>query len=236
MNRKPTVLVTGPEKRLRFGWWALRYMLRNYNLELVYGTPETGVPERGYSGVIISGGDDIEPENYGLMKSGKPRRYNPKRDHFELSVLDKVLTSDMPLIGICRGAQLLNVALGGSLLQDITELRQLTPNKRSIRRIKSVTLDSSSKMRRVFDRQALCVNSLHEQAGDELGEGLEAVAADRDHFVQGIEAPERNFTLGVQWHPEYLPYDSAQKRLMREFARKVHRYDEQVALASPQLA
>ena len=221
-NFKPKVLVTGPNKRLKFGWWATRYALRNLNLEVEYAAPGDQVDPEDYSGLIIGGGDDIEPKLYGLLNDGSKRTYNPDRDRFELDLLDNMLKRNVAMLGICRGAQLLNVAQGGTLLSDIRPHRQLTSNRRTLRAKKAVSIQRSSKLRRLIGNEQACVNSLHEQAVDRLGGDLKAVAADRDHFIQGIESPSHPFMLGVQWHPEYLPFRTEQRNLFSGFARNVH--------------
>ncbi|KZY64648.1 hypothetical protein A3742_12610 [Oleiphilus sp. HI0071] len=222
-NTKPKVLVTGPNKRLKFGWWATRYALRHLNLDIEYASPGDKVTPEEYDGLIIGGGDDIEPELYGLLKDDKKKRaYDPERDRFELALLENMLKRNVALFGICRGAQLLNVAQGGTLLNDIRPQRQLTSNRRTLRAKKPVKVESNSRLHALLGTEQACVNSLHEQAVDRLGGDLKAVAADRDHFIQGIESPSHRFMMGVQWHPEYLPFQADQRNLFRGFARSVH--------------
>lgn len=221
-STKPKVLVTGPNKRLKFGWWATRYALRHFNLDVEYASPGAIIRPEEYDGLIIGGGDDIEPELYGFMKDDSKRAYDPERDRFELSLLKSMLKRNVAMLGICRGAQLLNVAQGGTLLNDIRPHRQLTSNRRTLRAKKPVKIQQRSKLRSLLGKEQACVNSLHEQAVDRLGGDLKAVAADRDHFIQGIESPSHRFMMGVQWHPEYLPFQADQRNLFRGFARSVH--------------
>ena len=225
-KQKPKVLVTGPNKRLRFGWWATHFALRHLNLDVDYASPGDKVDSKAYDGLIIGGGDDIEPELYGLLKDDLKRRYDPQRDRFELGLLDNMLKRNIAMLGICRGAQLLNVAQGGTLLNDIRPHRQLTSNRRTLRAKKLVNIQRRSRLRALLGKEQACVNSLHEQAVDRLGGDLKAVAADRDHFIQGIESTSHRFMLGVQWHPEYLPFHTEQRNLFRGFARSVHAISE----------
>lgn len=212
----PNILVTGPDKRLPTGWWATRLLCALCGLRAIYSTPNRPVPQDDIQGVIIGGGDDIEPEHYGLLKHPE-RRYDPARDDLELRVLDMALKADLPILGICRGAQLLNVMLGGSLHPDIRALRQLTPNRWSVLPVKTVQTEPGSLLQHHTRRASLRVNSLHNQAIDNLAAPLKVSARDQDGFIQAVEMPSRRFVIGVQWHPEYLPYQQAQRDLLRAF-------------------
>lgn len=227
------IAVTGPHKRFPFAWWATRFMLRLAGLRAVYVSAHTGMPREPVQGIVIGGGDDIEPEHYGGEVHPR-RRYDVERDRFEIDMIRQALESNIPMIGICRGAQLINVVSGGTLYQDIRPLRRVTPNRRSIRPIKWVDLEPDSRLLTHLRREALRVNSLHEQAIERLGEGISIVGRDRDGFVQAIEG-RYGFLLGVQWHPEYLPYRAEQRRLFRLFAQAVRRNDHQLLLHKPDL-
>lgn len=124
------------------------------------------------------------------------------------------------MLGICRGAQLINVVFRGSLHLDIRHLRKHTPNLDSIRPVKWVDLDVTSRLHASVGTSRLRVNSLHRQAIDEVGQGLTVVGRDEDGFIQAIEG-NFGFLLGVQWHPEYLPYLQSQRRLFGLFADAV---------------
>lgn len=216
LGSAPNILVTGPDKRLRTGWWATRLLCALCGLRPIYSTPNRPVPQDDIQGVIIGGGDDIEPEHYGLLKHPE-RRYDPARDDLELRILEMALKADLPILGICRGAQLLNVMLGGSLYPDIRSLRQLTPNRWTVLPVKTVQTEPGSLLRQHTQRPSLRVNSLHNQAIDKLATPLSVSARDQDGFIQAVEMPSRRFVIGVQWHPEYLPYQQAQRHLLRAF-------------------
>ena len=127
----PTIAVTGPDKRLRFGWWATRLILAMAGAKAVYITATSPELPMGVSGVIVGGGDDIEPEHYGLTGDAGAH-YDPERDRLEMNVVKQALSCGVPLMGICRGAQLINVVLGGSLHTDIRPKRENTPNRNSV--------------------------------------------------------------------------------------------------------
>ncbi|MAR91389.1 MAG: hypothetical protein CML06_11010 [Pseudomonadales bacterium] len=229
----PLIAVTGPHKRLRFGWWATRWMLRLAGLRATYVTAHTGMPPEPVHGIVIGGGDDIEPAHYG-GETHPRRRYDIERDRFEIAMISQALKCNLPMIGICRGAQLINVVAGGTLHQDIRPLRRVTSNRRSIWPVKWVDLEQQSRLAQTMERTALRVNSLHEQAIERVGGGLTVVGRDRDGFVQAVEG-NYGFLVGVQWHPEYLPYRSEQRRLFRMFGAAVVRNDAHLVLREPRL-
>lgn len=208
-------------------------MLRLAGLRSVYVSAHTGMPREPVHGIVIGGGDDIEPEHYGGNLHPK-RRYDVERDRFEIAMIRQALEINIPMIGICRGAQLINVVAGGSLQQDIRSLRRLTPNRRSIRPVKWVDLDENSRLFLELGHSSLRVNSLHEQAVERLGDGLAIVGRDRDGFVQVFEGMY-GFLLGVQWHPEYLPYRPEQRRLFHLFEQAVRQNDRHLLLHDPGL-
>ncbi|MGR3273166.1 gamma-glutamyl-gamma-aminobutyrate hydrolase family protein [Thalassococcus profundi] len=164
-------------------------------------------------GVIIGGGDDIAPTLYGgELRMGV--RLDPDRDEMESSVLRAAFDTDLPILGICRGSQMLNVVLGGTLHQEAYSVY----NSRFVKTIlpkKRVTLTEDSLIYRVTRRECLDVNALHTQAVDKLGRGLRAVARDEGGMVQAIERIRDPFALGVQWHPEHLFYRRAHRRLFK---------------------
>lgn len=154
-------------------------------------------------GLVITGGSDIDPTAYG--SSDKP--WSPpdvERDLFELAVLKEAERRSLPLLGICRGSQLLNVARGGNLFADIAALRQRSRNYRTLLPRRFVRLEQNSRLRRLFPHANVKVNALHHQAVRNLGRELRVVGCDIDDVVQAIEDPGQRFAIGVQWHPEYL--------------------------------
>ncbi|MVF13248.1 gamma-glutamyl-gamma-aminobutyrate hydrolase family protein [Ketobacter sp. MCCC 1A13808] len=225
---KPLVAVTGPHKTFRFGWWATRFMLAISGVRSVYLTARSVLPDEPVHGIIIGGGDDIEPEHYGGEVLPR-RRYDIERDEFEIGMIRKALQDSIPMLGICRGAQLINVVSRGSLHQNIRPLRRITSNRRSLHPVKWVDLESTSRLAETLGSNKVKVNSLHDQAIDRLGNGLTVVGRDRDGFVQALEG-SFGFLLGVQWHPEYLPYMKSQRRLFRLFTDAVRNSERELVL------
>lgn len=137
------------------------------------------------------------------------------RDELELALIDAAARADLPVLGICRGAQLLNVHAGGTLHQDLSGFYTEEPAMWTVFPRKRVTVAPKSRLARALDAEGGNVNSLHRQAIARLGQYLQVVARDRHDVVQAVEAPTRRFWIGVQWHPEYLPQLPEQRRLLR---------------------
>lgn len=228
-EKKPLVAVTGPKKRLKIGWWATRFMLWLCGLRAVYLMPHSRLPKCSIQGVIIGGGDDIEPTHYG-DESATEKRYNTERDIFEIDMIKQAMEVKLPILGICRGAQLINVVQKGTLFQDIRPMRERTTNRWFFTPVKWVKL-LSGKIRKRLQAKQVKVNSLHNQAIKGVGEDLKVTARDEDNFVQAIEG-EDHFVLGVQWHPEYLPYKKRQRELFKWFASEVRKSGRSMELSS----
>ena len=158
-------------------------------------------------GVLLSGGVDVDPVLYGQAPHPKLGRVNRRRDDFELALTGEALRRDVPILAICRGQQVLNVAMGGTLVQDIAStiegaMRHEGKGPRS-RHSHQVEVAAGSRLRGILGKGTLPVNSLHHQAVERLGEGLVASACcPDDGIVEGLEMPGRRFVVGVQWHPE----------------------------------
>lgn len=220
-HSKLLIAVTGPSKRIAIGWWAIRFNLWLNGLRGFYVYPGGPLPNERISGLIISGGDDVNPEHYGESER-EASRYDPDRDKLEIELLEQYLHSGIPILGICRGSQLLNIVANGSLYADIRPDRKKTPNKYTALPVKEVKVSSDSQLGECVTPHEFTVNSLHNQAVKKLGDDLIVTARDADGFVQAIEHKSR-FIVGVQWHPEYLPYLSSQREIFRCFSRAVRK-------------
>jgi len=158
-------------------------------------------------GLILTGGVDISPELYGAPAHPTVTRTSPARDEFELALLADALERDLPVLGICRGSQMLNVALGGTLIQDIPSAvpehaSHDDPERPRAAIAHRVRVDAGSRLASILGRTDLEVNSFHHQAVDRLGRGLVVTARAEDGVIEGIELPSARFVVGVQWHPE----------------------------------
>lgn len=210
---RPVVGVTGPDGRIVPSWWFIRWAIRRAGGQPVRMTPRKPRSEVQPDAVVISGGEDIAPDLYGGMMHGTAVPTDSERDAFEMRVLDRALDSGLPVLGICRGAQLINVVLGGNLHQDLREIRHITSNRRTPLPCKTIAIRPRSRLANIQKRRRTRVNSLHHQSVARRGRGLQVCAIDSDGIVQAIEAPEKPWLLGVQWHPEYLPYQRRQRAL-----------------------
>ena len=158
-------------------------------------------------GLLLSGGVDVDPALYGRPRHPKLGRVDRERDEFELALTRHALRRDLPLFTICRGQQLLNVATGGTLIQDIPSelagaVTHAAPGRRT-RRSHPVEVVGGSKLREILGPGPFSVNSFHHQAIDRLGEGLTVSGrCPEDGVIESVEMKDRSFVLGVQWHPE----------------------------------
>lgn len=138
-----------------------------------------------------------------------------KRDELEFDMLEQALDKGLPVLGICRGAQLVNIHLGGTLHNDISNYYSEVPQVRSVWPKKKIRVDKQSKLYRALQYDSIWVNALHDQAIDKLGEGLTIVGREENGIVQAIESNGSHFILGVQWHPEYMPQIPIQRRIFK---------------------
>lgn len=210
---RPLIAVTTSE---RSGWRI--FPLVAFNLWLAGARAVRWGVGRGadlgaVDGLIIGGGDDISPALYGHTLRVKAQ-LDERRDTLERRLAAEALRQGVPVLGICRGAQMLNVALGGTLDQDIwTRL-----NRRKITTIlprREMRIVADTHLARIAGTDPMRVNALHSQAVDSLGLGLRVAARDEYGMIQAIERAAPPFALGVQWHPEHLFYARRQRALFR---------------------
>ena len=171
-------------------------------------------------GLVLTGGGDIEPERFGEERHPAVDWVSPARDDLELGLTRRAVADNVPLFAICRGIQVLNVALGGTLVQDIaSEWPDALPHSQKAPRHEAThavkVMGEGTRLGRVLGALEVNVNSMHHQAIKRLGEGLREVAWAADGIVEGVEMPgDDRFVLGVQWHPEELVgHDQAARNL-----------------------
>lgn len=165
----------------------------------------------GLDGLLLTGGEDVDPARYAAARHPSVTHVDAARDEFEIDLIGRALAADLPLLAICRGLQVLNVARGGTLTQDIpSEVpgalnHQVSAPPYAIAHevwINRDTLLWRLMRERLDDNDACSVNSRHHQAIARLASGLIVSATAPDGVIEGIEAPAARFCLGVQWHPE----------------------------------
>lgn len=160
-------------------------------------------------GLLLSGGEDLCTTLYGENPIKEVEMFCPHRDSFEINLFCAALEQEMPILGICRGLQLMNVALGGTLHQDIfTQCSNALghfPKKMPVDTLyHSITIEENSILFDIFKKEELRVNSYHHQAVKDVAGSFRATALSADNVIEAIEHREKEFVMGVQWHPEDL--------------------------------
>jgi putative glutamine amidotransferase len=160
-------------------------------------------------GFLFTGGPDVHPSLFHEDTMQYCGAINERRDTFEIKLLNAVNKTEKPVFGICRGIQLINVALGGSLYQDIPAQVGGVPIAHNQHppfdvTVHSVSVEQDSPLAKIIGKKELTVNSMHHQAVKELAPGLKCAAASKDGLTECVYMPGKKFFLAVQWHPEYL--------------------------------
>jgi putative glutamine amidotransferase len=180
-----------------------------------------------FDGVVLGGGVDVDPVRYG--QTARPEanvEVDLERDATDLAVFERAWREQAPILGICRGLQVVNVALGGTVVQDLPTERpsevehQRRPKDRT-RRDHTVQIASGTRLRALAGAGEIAVNSRHHQAIDRLASGLAVSATAPDGTIEGVETPGERWCVAVQWHPENLADDPPSRRLFEAFVRAV---------------
>ncbi len=187
--------------------------------------PLTALPElvNRFDGFVLSGGGDVDPAVYSGHLDTTIHSIDPERDAFELALIPLMLAADKPLLAICRGVQVFNVALGGSLYEDIAsalpaaQRHDWYPNYPRDYLAHTVEIEPGSRLAEILGTHKLRTNSLHHQAIRQPAPALEVVAHAEDGVIEAVEMPGKRFAIGVQWHPECLPEEPAMQRLFKAF-------------------
>jgi putative glutamine amidotransferase len=192
--------------------------------------PEADVPAliEHLDGLVFTGGGDIEPWRYGEERHETIRKTNTGRDEFELALAREARKRRMPVLAICRGTQIVNVAFGGTLYQDIPSMVGPTGHMMKGEVVftghQSVTIEPGSLIARAMGTTDLMVNSIHHQAIKDLAPGFREVAWSDDGVIEGIQSDDDDWPLlAVQWHPEFLESggDEAARRLFESLVDSI---------------
>jgi len=219
-ERRPIVGLTTYVETARFGPWEERAALvPDTYIQAVHaagGLPVLFPPAlpadagviAGVDALILTGGPDVDPARYGAVAHAETGAPRTERDEWELALCRLSLEADLPMLAICRGVQVLNVALGGTLHQHLPDVVGHSGHRPATGAtgMTEVVVDAGSLTGSLLGSQATVVCS-HHQALDVLGDGLAVVARSLDETIEAVEVAGRSFAVGVQWHPEDDPTD-----------------------------
>ncbi|UCE66988.1 MAG: gamma-glutamyl-gamma-aminobutyrate hydrolase family protein [Candidatus Zixiibacteriota bacterium] len=170
-------------------------------------------------GLLVSGGEDLHPKYFGRKPHKSITLSAPERDEFEIKIIKRALNKDIPVFGICRGFQVMNIALGGTIFQDLScapfgTIKHADPKEAGdvYHRIK---IEKSTLLYEIIGARSIEVNSSHHQIIDKIGKKLKVTAYSSDGVIEGFEGPDFKFLLAVQWHPEMIPKRFHSKRLFK---------------------
>ena len=177
--------------------------------------------------LLLAGGADISPPCYGETALDPDWAGQPNRDHYELGLYARVKAQGKPILGICRGFEMINVAEGGSLWQDLVTMREGSDVHRSQELYDalghSLSVVPGSRLAEILGAETLEVNSVHHQGVRTLGTAEKAVAHAPDGLIEAVESESESFVLGVQWHPEWMPGRDDQAALFTAFIAAARR-------------
>lgn len=210
-----TVGISGPARR-SMAHRLISLGLRLHGARTYYIRPGARVDVSLLDGLVLSGGTHVHPERYGQAPQVSAR-YDRKRDATDQQLLEQAEQIGIPVLGICRGAQFINVFRGGSLCQNVTPLRINTRHRPLLLPLQTVRLVTASRLEQVMQSPVIGANRIHSQAIKRLGRHLQVTAVDNDLFVQGFENTRGQWLMGVQWHPEYLLYHGGHRRIFAQF-------------------
>lgn len=191
-------------------------------LPLKFDEKDAGILDSLCDGYLFTGGHDVDPAVYGESNRGKCGVFNNDRDNLEKIIFEMARAEDKPILGICRGIQMINALMGGTLYQDIpTELSTPTehhmepPYDREAHKVKVL---ENTMLYDIVGKGMLSVNSYHHQAIDRLADGLDTAAFSEDGIIEAVEDRSRKFLLAIQWHPEFLyKKDECSKKIFKTF-------------------
>ncbi|MBU3004536.1 gamma-glutamyl-gamma-aminobutyrate hydrolase family protein [Paraglaciecola arctica] len=244
-NTKPKIAITGPNKSGSTAWFFTALNIRLAGGKPIRVTPNSFDGTLDYDGVIIGGGSDIHPDNYIKEETPMVKRtfwirlkecvlypmellnrlgsseYDKDRDDMEIKFIHFALDNNLPLLGICRGHQLLNAELGGSMYESTLPLLKNDMRIRSPFPRKTVLYTTSdSLIAEIAGDDPLKVNAIHSQAVAEPADALTVTARENAGINQVIESNNGDKVLGVQWHPEYLFYMKAHRKIFSWLIRE----------------
>lgn len=210
-----TIGISGPARK-QLAQRLIGLGLRLKGAHTYYIRPGARVDVSLLDGLVLSGGTHVYPDRYG-QEPQVSARYDLARDATDQLLLEQAEAIGIPVLGICRGAQFINIFHGGSLCQNVTPLRVNTRHRPLLLPMQTVRLVATSRLGQLMGAPVIGANRIHSQAIKLLGKNLKVVAVDNDLFVQAIESTQGQWLMGLQWHPEYLLYHSGHRRIFGQF-------------------
>lgn len=222
--RKPRIGVTLSDRGNRVLWWFIWLGVALAGGRAVWVSPNrSSQPLERFDGFIISGGKDIHPSLYDQAPLGLDKHYDPPRDALESHVIQYASQNRLPLFGICRGMQMINVVHGGTLHQEAQEiLEDFLPSKSLFSKVigrREIAVNPHSQLYRILGgHKRYFVNSIHHQAVNVLANDFSTCAKEKNGLIQAIEyiGTQHPLMFGVQWHPELMLHANSARRLFRE--------------------
>ena len=214
---KPIIAVTGPAWLGFKAWVCTQHAISKAGGKALRVTSQVNLNSLTFDGLVLGGGTDLNPKLYGDLEQ-ENYRYDNERDSLEQKVLEIALLKKKPILGICRGSQMINVFMGGTLIPDIKHMFIDYKYRYTIFPRKDAVIHDDTLLHTTIEDGEIDINALHHQAVKELGSGLKVGAVEPNGVIQAteLEDPYGNpFLLGVQWHPEYLFYLEKHMRLFK---------------------
>lgn len=222
----PCIGITKPEHGDNAAYAAIKLAVRLAGGRAQKMAPGMSWRRHRIDGLILGGGSDVFPEFYDA-EAVEDAQYDRGRDEMEMYWARKARENDLPVLGICRGAQLLNVAHGGTLHQDLSSYDNADYPSSFLGHAfyrKKVEIEPGSLMHDIFGVGETRVNSIHKQAIDRPGKGLRVTAREANGVIQAVEDPARRFCLGVQFHPEFLLYRADSRRIFQRLVEEARNH------------
>ncbi len=216
----PKVIVTGSDRGSYTAYLIVKFFLNMHNIDTKFFHPSSWNKNIKFDGLLLTGGVDIDPSLYSKLRHKSIKKIEPKRDKMELYLLEKAYKNNLPVFGICRGMQMINVFFGGDLYQNIFDLDLKYKHPKTILPLNQITIKHKTKLYSILKVSKAKVNALHHQAINKLGKNIIASAHDKNRIIQAIEHKEKNI-LAVQWHPEFMPYSYISKKLFKNFSDNI---------------
>ncbi len=224
MDTKPLIGICLPDNGNFFAYIFIKLNLKIQGASCIRLKPsKNNIDFQKLDGLILSGGNDIDPTLYGAHKDAHNTELDKKRDTFELEMIDKAYKEELPILGICRGAQLINIYFEGNLYAKILDLDEYIIHQNSIFPIKEAKIKKNSSLHKTVKEDKIVINSIHNQAINKVGKDLD-VSSTHESIIESIEKKDYPFLLALQWHPEYLIYLKEHRKIFEKFVKAAISY------------